>query len=122
MADRGPSDHVDLIGRVAGVADTVEERGDGREGEQEFDHEADQEVHHGFDGQEDDVGAGDLEGERRLDRCVEEPSRTDTLACSRRRDCHSAAPISPFSRCFNRDGEAGVSKMAVSPTATCLRR
>ena len=24
---------------------------------------------------------------------------------SRRRDCHSAAPPSPFSRCFNRHGE-----------------
>ena len=24
---------------------------------------------------------------------------------SRRRDCHSAAPPSPFSRCFNMDGE-----------------
>ena len=27
--------------------------------------------------------------------------------CSRRRDCHSAAPPSPFSGCFNRD-EGGV--------------
>ena len=29
---------------------------------------------------------------------------------SRRRDCHSAAPPSPFSRCFNRDGRESVSK------------
>ena len=35
----------------------------------------------------------------------------------RRRDWHSAAPCSPFSRCFNRDVEGGVSKMTVLPTA-----
>ena len=37
---------------------------------------------------------------------------------SRRRGfCHSAAPPSPFSRRFNRDGGGGVSKMTVSPMA-----
>ena len=37
---------------------------------------------------------------------------------SRRQDCHSAAPHSPFSRCFNRDEEGGVCKMTeLSPTA-----
>ena len=40
----------------------------------------------------------------------------------RRRDCHSAAPPSPFSRRFNVDGEGGVSKMTVSPTARRGRR
>ena len=35
---------------------------------------------------------------------------------SRRRDCHSAAPPSPFSRCFMGYG-GGVSKVTVSPTA-----
>ena len=29
---------------------------------------------------------------------------------SRRRDCHSAAPSSPFSRCFNMDSEGLSSK------------
>ena len=38
---------------------------------------------------------------------------------SRRREfCHSDAPPSPFGRRYNMDGEGGVSKMAVSPTAT----
>ena len=36
---------------------------------------------------------------------------------SRRRDCHSAAPPSPFSRCFNSDGERASAKMTVSPMA-----
>ena len=39
------------------------------------------------------------------------------IVCGRRRDGHSAAPPSPFSRCFNSDGEGNVSKMTVSPTA-----
>ena len=49
---------------------------------------------------------------------------------SRRRDCHSAAPPSPFStcscRCINMDGDRGrvvasVSKMTVSPTTRWRR-
>ena len=35
-------------------------------------------------------------------------------SASRRRDCHSAAPPSPFSRCFNRVEEGGGSKMTDS--------
>ena len=39
-----------------------------------------------------------------------------TASC--RRDCHSAAPPSPFGRCFNRDGERASAKMTeLSPTA-----
>ena len=34
------------------------------------------------------------------------------------RDCHSAAPPSPFSRCSTRDTEGDVIKMTVPPTAT----
>ena len=34
-----------------------------------------------------------------------------TWGCgSRRRDCHSAAPPSTYSRCFNRDGERAPAK------------
>ena len=36
---------------------------------------------------------------------------------SRRRDCHSAAPPSHFSRCFNIGEEGGRSKVTVPPTA-----
>ena len=32
-------------------------------------------------------------------------------------DCHSAAPPSPFRRCFNRDGESEKQKWPCSPTA-----
>ena len=35
----------------------------------------------------------------------------------RRREGHSAAPPSPFSRRFNMDGEESVSRMTASPTA-----
>ena len=46
------------------------------------------------------------------ERVVQQNDRTLADGCScRRRDCHSAAPPSAFSRCFNRKGEGDVSKM-----------
>ena len=46
------------------------------------------------------------------------PQPSYTGSASHWRDCHCAASPSPFSRCFNSDGEGGVSKMTeVSPTA-----
>ena len=48
--------------------------------------------------------------------CLFSAFRSLARRCSCRRDCHSAAPPSPFVRCFNRDGEGGASKTTVSPT------
>ena len=47
-----------------------------------------------------------------------ETERTE-VEPSRRRNCHSAAPLSTFSRCFSRDAKGGVIKMTeLSPTAS----
>ena len=53
-----------------------------------------------------------------------EPADRPTAAgaASHRRDCHSAAPPSPFRRYFNRDGGGFVSKMTVSLMARRCRR
>ena len=52
-----------------------------------------------------------------LTRLPNKMGRGRWIGSSHRRDCHSAAPPSPASRCFNMDEEGGVSKRTVSPTA-----